>query len=444
MITVIIVLSVVSVLLLVAAVALFSGRKGLQGRYEDKIAAQKEYYERLLAEQKESSTKQLAEQKETSDKLIKDLKEDHKATLEAQIAAIKAEMTAQTEQLLKQREEALNKKAEETFKNLSGGIDKSLKDMKTAFDESKKQSSEDAATFGEKFENAVRRLEEQSKNIGNKADHLADAMKGQKKIQGCWGETLLMNLLSDEGFEQGRDYDREETLRDELGFVIKNEDSDQKMRPDFILHFVNDQDVVVDAKVSLAAYARYVECESPEDKEEASKSNLQAIKDQVKRLAGKDYSNYLRPGRKMVDYVIMFVPNYPALQLAYEREPKLWQEAYKSKVLITSAETLMPFLRMINLAWRNVEQVKNQQKIIDAASNMVARVADFAGYMAVVGQKLEDAQKAYDNADKKLRNAGQGILVSAHQVLKLGVPAPAKKNLPEPDIMALPEESERE
>ncbi|MBQ0024913.1 MAG: DNA recombination protein RmuC [Bacteroidales bacterium] len=139
--------------------------------------------------------------------------------------------------------------------------------------------------------------------------------------------------------------------------------------------------------------------------------------------------------------MIMFVPNYPALQLAYNDDPKLWQWAYSQKVLITSAETLMPFLRTIFLAWRNVEQVRNQQRIIESAQNMISRVADFSSSLQTLGSKLEEAQKAYDAADRKLKNSGQGILVSAHQVVKLGVPLPGKKVLPEPDYDGLPENS---
>lgn len=285
----------------------------------------------------------------------------------------------------------------------------------------------------ERFDSVVKQLAEQTNSIGAKADHLAEAMRGQKKMQGCWGETILQNLLDAEGMVEGRDYDKEETLRDELGIVLLNDDTDKRMRPDYILHFVDGQDVIVDSKVSLAAYADYMEAETDEQRYDAEKRNAAAIKEQVKKLATKRYSEYLKADRRMVDYVIMFVPNYPALQLAYNVEPKLWQWAYDQKVLITSAETLMPFLRTIFLAWRNVEQVRNQQKIVESAQNMIARVADFSSALQTLGKKLEEAQSAYESADKKLKNSGQGILVSAHQVVKLGVPLPAKKVLPEPE-----------
>ncbi len=422
--------------------AVAESKSVILNEFENKcIAAEKElegkqavFEERLKAAQDVSSTL-----KENYEKTLQEIKENHREALkeqgeayEKQSNALKAEMMAKTEEILKKRQEELDKKAAETFETITGNLGKDLKEMKTAFEENKTKNSEDTATMKEKFEYAVRQLAEQTKSIGDKADHLADAMRGQKKMQGCWGETILQNLLDAEGMVEGRDYDKEETLRDELGIVILNEDSEKRMRPDYILHFVDNQDVVIDSKVSLSAFADYMEAETDVQRADASARNLAAFKEQIKRLAGKRYSDYLKSGRRMVDYVIMFVPNYPALQLAYIAEPKLWKWAYEQKVLITSAETLMPFLRTIFLAWRNVEQVRNQQKIIESAQNMIGRVADFAASMQTLGKKLDEAQSAFDAADKKLKNSGQGILVSAGQIVKLGVPMPAKKVLPEP------------
>ena len=418
----------------VCALAYFLGvRKGRSEAGKELEGRQAVFDERLKASQDFSNVL-----KENYEKTLSEIKENHRQALreqgeayEKQTNALKAEMMAKTEEILKQRQEELDKKAAATFETITGSLGKDLKEMKTAFEENKTKSSADSAAMKEKFDNAVKQLAEQTKSIGDKADHLADAMRGQKKMQGCWGETILQNLLDAEGMVEGRDYDKEETLRDELGIVLLNEDTEKRMRPDYLLHFVDNQDVVVDSKVSLSAFADYIEARTDDARDDAAARNLAAFREQVKRLSSKKYSEYLRPGRRMVDYAIMFVPNYPALQLAYNIDPKLWQWAYDQKVLITSAETLMPFLRTIFLAWRNVEQVRNQQKIIDSAQNMISRVADFASSMATLGKKLGEAQTAFDAADRKLKDSGQGILVSARQVVKLGVPA--RKALPEPD-----------
>ena len=372
----------------------------------------------------------IAQMARNYEKNLEDIRNGHKEALKAQAESLKAELTAQTEQLLKQREAELDKRAKENFESITKNLGKDISDMKSAFEENKKTQTETSATLKENFEKAVKQLEDQTKSIGDKADNLAEAMRGNKKYQGCWGETILLNLLTGEGMAEGRDFDKEETLRDELGFVIKNEDSQKAMRPDFILHFADNQDIAVDSKVSLAAYSDYLEAKTDAERQDARRRNVEAIRNQVKNLSGKDYSRYLKPGHRMTDFVIMFIPSYSALQLAYEDDSRIWRDAYDKKVLITSEETILPFVRMIVLGWRNVEQVRNQQKIVDAASRMIDRVADFTKYYAAVGKKLEEAQKAYNDGKAKLGDSGNSILVSANQVRKLGVTT--KKNLPEP------------
>ena len=359
------------------------------------------------------------------------LRKQQAETLQQQMASVRAEMTARTEEILRAREEELSRKARETFEGISGGLSRDLSAMKDAFEAGKKAQAEDAATLRERFDAAVRDLEAQSRAIGGKADRLADAMRGQKKLQGCWGETVLANLLAAEGLVEGRDYDKESTLRDELGFALLGEDSEKRMRPDFILHLPDNNDIVIDAKVSLSAFSDYVESEDPDVRAGAARRNAEAVREQAKRLARKGYERYLRPGRRMLDYVVMFVPNYPALQLAYTEDPALWRDAYAQGVLITSEETLMPFLRMISIAWTHVEQVRNQQQIIASAQMMIDRVADFAKAHAEMGNKLKDAQDCYDRCADKLKDSGRSIVQSARQIVKLGVPANPKKPLPE-------------
>jgi DNA recombination protein RmuC len=398
---------------------------------EKRMEELKESHQRQVAELKAAHERSQEELKAAHEKSKEELKLAHEKALKQQIEALRTEMTAQTEAVLKQREKELSDRAEKTFKDISGDLGKDLKDMKEAFEAGKKAQLESSTTLKERFDSAVGKLEAQTKDIGSKADHLAEALRGQKKFQGCWGETILLNLLQSEGLVEGRDFDKESTLRDSLGFVVVNEDSEKKMRPDFILHFPDDNDIVIDSKVSLAAYSDWVEADSEAAKADAAKRNTQAIKDQVTNLSKKNYSKYLLPGHRMLDYVIMFIPNYPALQLAYNEDKNIWKNAYASGVLITTEETLMPFLRMITIAWTNVEQARNQQKIITAAENMIERVADFAKSHEEMGRKLDDVRKCYDACSDKIKNSGRSILTSARQVMELGVKMNPNKSLPD-------------
>ena len=343
---------------------------------------------------------------------------------------LKAQMTAESERVLKAREEELENRARNLFENLSAGLDKDINSMREAFEQNRKSHIETSRSLKENMDNAVRNLREQTMSIGDKADNLADALKGRNKIQGNWGEVILDNLFTSEGLREGRDYDKEETLRDEQGHIILNEDTDRRMRPDFILHYPDGNDIVVDSKVVLTAMYDYYSTDDEILKADASARNLAAMKEQVRRLSKKDYSRYLKPGHRMLDFVIMFVPVYSALRLAYEEDPNLWQNAYDQGVLITTEETLMPFLRMINIAWKSYEQVANQQQIIAAAEMMLARVSDFCTAHAKMGEKLEDALKYYDVCDRKLRERGQSIVGAANRLISYGVPKNSKKPLP--------------
>lgn len=346
------------------------------------------------------------------------------------IELLKSQITSESERVLKAREVELETRAKNMFESLTAGLDKDIKDMKDAFEQNRRMHTETSQSLKDNINIAVRNLREQTLAIGDKADSLADALRGRNKAQGNWGEVILDNLFVSEGLREGRDYDKEETLRDEHGNVLRNEDTDRRMRPDFILHYPDGNDIVVDSKVVLTAMYDYYSVADADAKADALARNYSALKEQVRKLSKKDYQRYLRPGHRMMDFVIMFVPVYSALRLAYEVDRNLWQHAYEQGVLITTEETMMPFLRMINIAWKSHEQVANQQQIIAAAEMMLSRVSDFCTAHAKMGEKLEDALRYYDVCDKKLRERGQSIVGAANKLISYGVPKNSKKPLP--------------
>ncbi|MBQ7709711.1 MAG: DNA recombination protein RmuC [Bacteroidales bacterium] len=359
------------------------------------------------------------------------LQQMQQEAFDRQLELVKSQLNAETEKLLKQREEALQKKAEETFRNLAGPLGKDLKEMKDSFDAQKQAQTAGNASLKTAVEQAVKHLQDQTTSIGSKADNLAQALKGQNKMTGIWGETILYNMLVAEGMEEGRDFDREETLRDQQGNIVLNEDSGKRMRPDYILHYPDKTEVIVDAKTSMEALSDWYATEDAQAREDAARRNLLAIRTQIKSLSGKRYQDYIRDGYKTLDYVIMFIPNYGSLQLAKTLAPNIFQEAYQQGVLLTTEETLMPFLRMIRIAWTNYDQARNQEKIIKAAQTMIDRVADFAKAHAAMGDKLHAALDEYEKVSAKIGDSGNSIITSAKQLLKLGVPKNPKKPLPD-------------
>ena len=418
------------VLLVTVTVVFVIALNNVRRDKENSIELVRGSYERTIAEMKGSHEKAVADLKEGHEKTISELKKSHDEALGQQLQTLKAQMTAESEKVLKAREEELDKRAKATFENIAGGLDKNIKDMKEAFELNRKTHTETSQTLKVNIENAVKNLREQTLSIGDKADNLAEALKGRNKAQGNWGEVILDNLFTAEGLREGRDYDKEETLRDERGNIILNEETSKRMRPDFILHYPDGNDIIIDSKVVLTAMYDYFSSEDETAKSEAMARNLAAMKEQVKRLSKKDYSSYLQPGHRMLDFVIMFVPVYSALRLAYEADRNLWHDAYSQGVLITTEETLMPFLRMINIAWTSHEQVANQQQIIAAAETILARVSDFCAAHAKMGKKLNEALEQYDACDRKIRERGQSIVVAANKLISYGVPQNKKKALP--------------
>lgn len=420
-------------MILTALVTFFVSRSILVSKHKVECAkydSNISLLEQRLADTQAHHEKAMELLNDSHDKAVVQLKTSHQEALEQQLEALKAQMTAETEKILKEREEELDKKAKETFGHIAEGLDKDIKTMKEAFDSNRKEHAETSQSLKDNIENAVKNLRDQTLSIGDKADNLAQALRGRNKSQGNWGEVILDNLFSAEGLREGRDYDKEETLRDEHGNIVLNEDSDKRMRPDFILHYPDGNDIVIDSKVVLTAMYDWHAAADEAGKADALARNLAAIKEQVRRLSKKDYSRYLQPGHKMLDYVIMFVPVYSALRLAYEADRNLWHDAYRQGVLITTEETLMPFLRMISIAWKSHEQVANQQQIIAAAEMMLARVSDFCTAHAKMGEKLEDALKQYEACDRKIRERGQSIVGAANKLISYGVPKNSKKPLP--------------
>ena len=422
---------VAAAVLLAAVAAIFSmALKSAKADKEQALAMLRESHDAALAGVKSGYEMTLAELKAGHQRELAELKKSHEEALNQQIEKIKAQVTAEGEKMLKAREEELEKRAKQTFEALTGGLDKNIKDMKEAFELNRKTHTETSQSLKENLESAVKHLREQTLSIGDKADNLADALRGKNKTQGNWGEIILDNLFTNEGMKEGRDYDKEETLRDDRGNIVMNEDTAKRMRPDFILHYPDGNDVVIDSKVVLTAADDYFKATDEAAKADAMARNLAAIKEQVKNLAKKDYSRYLTADRKMLDYVIMFVPVYSALRLAYEADRNLWHDAYRQGVLITTEETLMPFLRMIRIAWTSHEQVANQQQIIATAETVLARVSDFCAAHAKMGKKLEEAMDQYEACDKKIRERGQSIVGAANKLIQLGVPRNSKKILP--------------
>ena len=397
----------------------------IRSKEEDLIRkdAQVRTAEALRASEREQYEKAMDEIKASHEKAIAELKIGQEKAIEAARTALALE----NEKTLKAREQALKQEAAETMKVITGGLDRNIREMKEAFEAQKKSQTEESSSIRTQFAETVRHLKEQTDTIGNKAETLASALKGQNKMQGIFGETILENILKAEGLREGHDYDAEFWLRDKKGDLIRNEENGKHMRPDFALHFPDETDILIDSKVSLSALADYFEAETPEERADASRRNLESIQNHVKELTGKEYQKYV-VGRKTLDYVIMFIPNFGAYQLAKQEDPEVFAEAFRQNILITTEETLIPFLRLIRTAWVQMEQMENITEIVKAAEDMVERVGLFCRYNAALEKDLEDVLSGFRENTNRLVDGKQSIVKAAYRAIGHGITPPAGKN----------------
>ncbi len=424
---------IVVVAVLVAGVlAWLLTRLSLRARYTRELTAAHaalETEKALRAHEADVAAERLEDARNDYERSLAEMKETQAQLIET----TKKELALASEKALREREENLKKTAGEMMTNITGGLAQRITTMTEAFEAQKKQQTEESASLKTKMDEAVRHFAEQSKSLGDTAEHLASALRGDNKMQGNWGEQMLNNIFVQEGLVEGRDYHREVYLRDETGEILRNEDSGRKMRPDYVLHFPDNTDLLIDAKMNLDAFVDWYNAETAAEKAECAKRNLAAVKAQVASLSGKRYAEYVRDGHKTLNYVIMYVANYGALALARTLEPGIVNEAFRQNVLITTEETIMPFLRVLHTAWVNVDQIRNQEKIIKAATQIVERVQDYCEANAAVGDALQKAVAAHEKGTRKLQDGGQSIIRAALEVQRLGKISqnPKKAALPE-------------
>lgn len=395
----------------------------VKSSYEKQIAELKKSYELQIAELKDSYELQLTQIKETAEKQIESLKQMNKEHMESQTKLIREQMQTTSEEILKRRQEELGERNTEQVSKIINPLQQSLKDMQEAFDKSKQQQSEALTRLDE----TIKINMQKSTALGETADRLTRALTGEVKVQGNFGELKLKQLLEDLDLKEGEQFDTQETLKDKAGRSAKGDDG-KGLIPDFILHFPNNRHVVVDSKMSLTSYERYMNAEdgTPE-KTEYLKSHIASVRAQVKRLAKKEYTKYLPNGYNKLNFAIMYVPIEGALNLALLNDDMLWREAYDQGVMILGPQTMYMNLRVLEMMWTQVRQLKNQQIMMDAANMVIDRVQDFGIRFMDVESSMNDTIKKISKLKITTADNGASIITAAKKLLKAGAQENKKK-----------------
>ena len=428
-----------------------------------KVEGQLALSERMLQEEQEEKMSALQEKGvaqeslETERKRVADVQQQLNETL-TQLAVTKTQLEAEQEQNAKEmamRREQFEQQlqtVQEQFANLAqrvlsqsseqlkasnaesmAGITQPLRENLTLLQQAIQQTNSETAKSTATLSEQLRVMGEQTQRMEQSANRLTNVMRGGISAQGSWGERMLTEILEAYGFRLGRDYDVQQTITDGKGTSVANEDSGRQMRPDVILHYPNNEDVVIDSKMSIDAYYQFANTDDEGLKRKYADDLVKNLRQQMTRLARKEYARYIQKPREAVDFVSMFVPNDGALQVALAHDPKLWSEAFEKQVFITGQQNLMAILKIIQVAWRQYLQTENQQRVYGMAEELLKRVGDFVKRFDKVGKDIEVLHRDYDDAYKKAYSGRQSIVQKANELKQLGVKENAQ--LPIPDCI---------
>lgn len=274
------------------------------------------------------------------------------------------------------------------------------------------------------LESKVKELVALNQLISDEARNLTNALKGNSKIRGNWGEAILETILQNSGLEKNRHYVVQEFLTDSSGGYLFGPDG-KKMQPDLTINYPDNRKVIIDSKVSLLSYELFCSSEEDADQTRALKEHIRAIRTHIDQLSAKQYESYA----KVLDFVIMFVPIEAAYITAVQTDPGLWEYAYKKRILLISSSNLIAALKMIKDLWVRDDQTKHALEIANRGGMLYDKFVSFLGTLEDMGKYLDRSTEAYDQAMKQLHTGNGNLIGQVEKLRKLGVAA--KSQIPE-------------
>ena len=420
-------------LLLGAGIVYFLSNKSLTAArletatLQAQLTAEREQHTREMTAKDEQHNREMA---------LRDAQNEKETLLrqeqfEKQIETAKEQFQNLANKVLEQTSTKLKADNLESMSYITQPLKDNLTQLQQAIDKTNQESTKNTASLAQQ----LKLMAEQTDKIGTTATRLTNVMRGGNKTQGNWGELTLMNLLESQGLRVGIDYDVQQTIADEKGNIVLNEESGRRMIPDVVLHYPNGEDVVIDSKMTIDAYANYMNAEDDVARKKYADDVVRSIRTQFTSLAKKDYSAYIQAPRRAIDFVIMYVPFEGALQLALSLDPKLWNDAFERKVFITGQQNLMAILKIIQIAWRQYAQSENQKRVYALAEELLKRVGDFVKRFDKVGRDIDTLQKEYDEAYKKAYTGRQSIVQKANDLKALGAKENANSPIPTAELL---------
>lgn len=401
-----------------------------------KISAENNAQNQKIAEQSELHQKQNTE--------IKDLQLEKN-----NLIAIKSELSAQNETLQKllntQKEEIvkIQEEARLQFENLANKIleekttkftEQNQKNLKTILEPFQEKISELKNRVNEAYEKEnkerfslaekVKELAELNQQISEDAKKLTRALKGEAKTQGNWGEMILESILERSGLVKGREYFLEHELKDENNKALYSEFSGKKMRPDAVVKYPDERNVIIDSKVSLTAFTELVDETDAEVYAMKLNQHLSSIKNHITQLSQKAYDDY----GKSLDFVMMFIPSEPAYIAAMQADQNLWNFAYERRILLLNPSNLITSLKLIADLWKREYQSRNAMEIAERGAKLYDKFVGFVENLEKIGKNIDNAKNSYTDAYKQLSTGNDNLIIQTQKLRTLGIKN--KKQLP--------------
>ena len=403
--------------LVLGGVAVFMVMRSKVGALQHLMAVSKQ----LQEEQKQQQQEQKQQQEEQ---------------MRQQMALLREQMSTTSERVLKERAVELSAVNSEQLSKILTPLQQNLQLMRTQTEKMQKDHDDSLR----ELKAAIQINMERERAMGEQTERLAQALTGQNKVQGNFGELKLSQILEQMELERGLQYDTQETMRDSQGRPITSEEG-RRMIPDAVLHFPDGRDVIIDSKMSFTAFVDYQNAEDEATRNEALRRHLTSMRQHVRELAQKQYFRYAKSDKGRLDFVLMYVFQESALQLALQSDTTLWKDAYDQGVIISGSQSLYMTLRVLELTWKQTRQVENQEKMMQCANTLVERVQLFAERFERVGDLLDKTRKSFDDLTIITAPSGPSITTAARNLLKYGAQEnKKKKSLNSSALLKNPEE----
>ena len=428
-------------LFLIIGIAL--GAVGVYFAMRSQVQAAKERNtstEQQMRDQQETFRQQMQALQESQQQQMRTQQESQQQQMQQQMALLREQMSTTSERVLKERAVELSAVNSEQLSKILTPLQQNLQLMRTQTEKMQKDHDDSLR----ELKAAIQINMERERAMGEQTERLAQALTGQNKIQGNFGELKLSQILEQMELERGLQYDTQETMRDAQGRTITSEEG-SRLVPDAVLHFPDGRDVIIDSKMSFTAFVDYMNAEDDASRNEALRRHIASMRQHVRELAQKQYFRYAKSDKGRLDFVLMYVFQESALQLALQSDTTLWKDAYDQGVVISGSQSLYMTLRVLELTWKQTRQVENQEKMMQCANTLVERVQLFAERFARVDDMLQKTRQAFDDVNTVTATTGKSITTAARQLLRYGAQEnKKKKSLNSPTLLESTESADAE